>query len=71
MNLVQHYNTFNGLKLDDNAKIKYRKGRRDGTITDTARDIIRIVLEQEVVNYSSSVGSYTFDVSALVKLEEW
>lgn len=36
-------------------------GTANGTITDTADQIIEILHEQEVVSYCSSVGSYTFD----------
>lgn len=43
------------------ATIAYGKGVVDGTITDTVSEIYEIVMEQEVVNYSSEKGSYTFD----------
>ena len=40
----------------------YARGVKDGTIDDSINEIYNIVLEQEVVSYCSSKGSYTFDI---------
>ena len=40
----------------------YARGVKDGTIDDSINEIYNIVLEQEVVSYCNSKGSYTFDI---------
>ena len=40
----------------------YAKGVADGTIDDSIEEIYNIVLDQEIVSYCSSKGSYSFDI---------
>ena len=40
----------------------YTKGVADGTIDDSIEEIYNIVLDQEIVSYCSSKGSYSFDI---------
>lgn len=40
----------------------YAKGVKDGTIDDSIEEIYNIVLDQEIVSYCSSKGSYSFDI---------
>jgi len=51
----------NEYKFTAEANAAYEKGYNDGTITDSLSDVKNIVLDQEVVSYSSEVGTYTFD----------
>ena len=51
----------NQFKFTEEANRAYEKGYNDGTITDSLSDVKNIVLDQEVVSYSSEQGTYTFD----------
>ena len=43
------------------------KGTKEGTITDNEEQIIDIILEQEIVSYCSSKGSYSFDYTDIIE----
>ena len=55
------------LRLTAIARDALEKGRADGTIEDTEKDVIRILMRQEVVSYCSEHGTYTFDYLDVVK----
>ena len=60
----------NQFKFDEEAMVAYEKGYNDGTIPDSLSDVKNIVLDQEVVSYSSERGTYTFDIYDFVNLQE-
>ena len=55
------------MQLDSVAFAAYEDGVENGTIRDSEEDIVRIVLDQEVVSYCSERGCYTFDYMDLVE----
>ena len=55
------------MMLDSVSYAAYLEGRGNGTITDTERDLIQIIQDQEIVTYASVKHSYTFDIMDLVE----
>ena len=53
--------------LDSDAWFAYVEGYNNGTITDSETDLIKIILDQEIVSYCSRFASYTFDYNDLVE----
>lgn len=49
------------MQLNDTALEAFENGVADGTIKDTAAEIVEILLAQDVVSYCSENGCYTFD----------
>lgn len=39
----------------------YKEGVKNGTISSSMQEVIDTVIEQEVVSYCSTKGTYTFD----------
>ncbi len=39
----------------------YKEGVKNGTISSSMQEVIETVIEQEVVSYCSTKGTYTFD----------
>jgi len=54
-------------ELDSVAYAAYAEGIENGTITDSETDLIKIILDQEIVSYCSRFASYTFDYNDLVE----
>jgi hypothetical protein len=50
------------MNISKEAELAHLKGVEDGTINDTIEEIYYHVLNQEVISYCSSKGSYTFDI---------
>lgn len=55
------------MMLDSVSYAAYLEGRGNGTITDTERDLVEIILDQEIVTYANVKYSYTFDIMDLVE----
>ena len=55
------------MQLDSVSYAAYVDGRDNGTIKDSEQDIVKTVLDQEVVSYCSKYGSYTFDYMDLTE----
>jgi hypothetical protein len=49
------------MTLTTEAYEAFLKGVENGTIKDTEYDVCQIALDQEIVSYSSSAGTYSFD----------
>ena len=49
------------MQLDSVSYAAYKDGFENGTIRDSEEEVVKIVLDQEVVSYCSEYGSYTFD----------
>jgi len=49
------------LFTNTDATIAYGKGVVDGTISDTITEIYEIVMDQEIVSYTSEKTTYIFD----------
>ena len=60
----------NEFKFTEEANRAYEQGYQDGTIPDSLSDVKDIVLDQEVVSYSSDRGTYTFDIYDFTNLKE-
>ena len=61
----------NQFKFTEAAMEAYEKGYNDGTITDSLSDVKDIVLDQEVISYSSERGTYTFDIYDFTNLGDF
>ena len=55
------------MMLDSVSYAAYLEGRGNGTITDTERDLVEIILDQQIVTYANTKHSYTFDEMDLVE----